>query len=310
MGATEGHVGAPSPHTRQEYHRRINAALRLIDRELASEIPLSRLAAEARFSAFHFHRIFTALVGETPADLVRRLRLEKAAGLLLLEPPAKITTVALACGFSTSALFCRVFREHFGLSPTQWRVLRLRKKRQPERKKRKDGGGHPRSHWDMGTPPTIRIEELPAVRVAYVAHRTGYGDAAGIARAFQELFAWAGPRGVLGPDRRVLGIPLDNPDITPKGKCRYYAGVSVIERARAEGKVGVMDLRPGKYAVGRFSGTERIFSAAYGYLYGQWLPRSGWQPDDAPCFESYLGEPGAGRRPRFTFDLYVPLRPM
>ncbi|HET6452542.1 MAG TPA: GyrI-like domain-containing protein [Spirochaetia bacterium] len=56
--------------------------------------------------------------------------------------------------------------------------------------------------------------------------------------------------------------------------------------------------------------TERIFSAAYGYLYGQWLPRSGWQPDDAPCFESYLGEPGAGRRPRFTFDLYVPLRPM
>ena len=163
----------------------------------------------------------------------------------------------------------------------------------------------------MKRAPRVRIEDVPAFRVAYVKHMKGYEDGPGIQAAFQTLFAWAGPRGVLSPDVRVMGIPLDNPDITPKDKCRYYACVAVDDRAEPAGEVGVMGVRPGKYAVGRFRGSGGIFREAYAFLYGEWLPSSGWQPDDAPAFESYVGKPGGTlEKPRFVFDLYVPVKPL
>ncbi|MBZ5538496.1 MAG: AraC family transcriptional regulator [Acidobacteriia bacterium] len=72
-----------SLRTQKEYARRVNAALDFIDSNLAEEISLAKLASIACFSPYHFHRIFSALVGEPPAEYVRRLRLEKAAGLLV-----------------------------------------------------------------------------------------------------------------------------------------------------------------------------------------------------------------------------------
>jgi len=76
------HLRPGSPRTRKEYERRINAALDHIDRALGEDISLGKLATLACFSPFHFHRIFSAFVGEPPAEYVRRLRLEKAAILL------------------------------------------------------------------------------------------------------------------------------------------------------------------------------------------------------------------------------------
>ncbi len=155
----------------------------------------------------------------------------------------------------------------------------------------------------------VRVEEVAAFPVAYVKHMKGYEDGEGIGEAFRTLFAWAGPRGVLSPDMKVLGISFDDPGITPKDKCRYYACVAVDQRAEPAGEVGVMDVRPGTYAAARFKGGGSIFRDAYGWLYGQWLPSSGWQPDDAPAFEVYIGEQGGTRsRPTFEFDLYVPVK--
>jgi len=163
----------------------------------------------------------------------------------------------------------------------------------------------------MTKKPVVRIEDVPAFRVAYVKHMKGYEDQEGIGDAFQTLFCWAGPRGVASPDMRVMGMSLDNPEITPKEKCRYYACLAVTDKAKPEGEVGIMTVRAGKYAVGRFEGGKDVFKRAYAYMYGEWLPRSGYQPDDAPGFESYVGEPGGtAKTPRFIFDLYVPVKPL
>ncbi len=309
---------------KNEYARRVNAALDLIDANLGEELSLKALAAAAHFSPFHFHRIFFAFVGETPADYVRRLRLEKAAGLLLFDPGATVTEIALGCGFATSALFCRRFRSRFGMTPTAWRQSEERycKIGQTARKNGKDrsallrypgsaGSKIPDRRQKMKKKPVVRIEDIPAWRVAYVKHMKGYEDQEGIGNAFQTLFCWAGPRGVASPEMRVMGMSLDNPEITPKDKCRYFACLTVTERAKPEGEVGIMNIRPGKYAIGRFEGGRDVFKKSYDYMYGQWLPNSGYQPDDAPAFESYVGEPsGTEKRPHFVFDLYVPLKPL
>lgn len=309
---------AGSPRTHKEYARRINAALQLIDKDLGAEIPLSRLAAAANFSPYHFHRIFTALVGEQPAHFIRRLRLEKGARLLAGDAEPTVTEVALSCGFSSSALFCRQFKARFGMSPTAWRAgtLQDRKKRQKESKIGKDTSPLPGAmlsprRWRMKNAPRVDVKDLAPFRVAYVKHMKGYQDSRGIEEAFQKLFFWAGPRGLTSPEMKVLGISFDDPGITPKDKCRYYACVAVDERAEPDGEVGVMDIRPGKYAVGHFAGVEDVFRRAYAFMYGEWLPPSGWQPDDAPAFEVYLGEPGGSPgKNEFEFDLYVPVKPL
>ena len=89
--------------------------------------PLNRemLAAVAGFSVPHFHRVFTAHVGESAASYVRRLRLERA-GRKLRMGAVDITEVALAAGYDTHAAFSKAFKQQFGLSPSEFRQLGCR----------------------------------------------------------------------------------------------------------------------------------------------------------------------------------------
>ena len=95
---------------RSEYQLRINRVVDHIEAHLAEPLPLEALAKVAAFSPFHFHRIFLAMVGETPQRFIQRLRVEKAATDLRLRPHVSVTEVALEAGFSSSAAFARAFR--------------------------------------------------------------------------------------------------------------------------------------------------------------------------------------------------------
>jgi AraC family transcriptional regulator len=86
--------------------------------------PLNRevLADVAGFSVPHFHRIFTAQVGENISNYVRRMRLERA-GRKLRHGAVDITEVALAAGYETHSAFGRAFKQQYGLSPSEFRAL-------------------------------------------------------------------------------------------------------------------------------------------------------------------------------------------
>jgi AraC family transcriptional regulator len=88
-----------------EYTRRINKALEFIHQNLDQPIRLDDVAGASCFSAFHFHRIFHALVGETVNDYVSRKRMERAVSRLVRKPGLSVTDVAVAGGFSSSANF-------------------------------------------------------------------------------------------------------------------------------------------------------------------------------------------------------------
>jgi AraC family transcriptional regulator len=64
--------------TSSEYTRRLNLALVFIDNHIDQVIRLEDLARVSHFSAFHFHRIFHAMLGETVNEYVTRKRMEKA----------------------------------------------------------------------------------------------------------------------------------------------------------------------------------------------------------------------------------------
>ena len=106
----------------QEAPECIEDVMRYIREHINEPLNRERLAAVAGFSVPHFHRVFTAHVGESAASYVRRLRLERA-GRKLRMGAVDITEVALAAGYDTHAAFSKAFKQQFGLSPSEFRQL-------------------------------------------------------------------------------------------------------------------------------------------------------------------------------------------
>ena len=106
----------------QDYSDCIEDVIRYIREHISEPLDREMLAGVAGFSIPHFHRIFTARVGESAASYVRRVRLERA-GQKLRMGAVNITEVALAAGYDTHAAFSKAFKQHFGLSPSEFRQL-------------------------------------------------------------------------------------------------------------------------------------------------------------------------------------------
>jgi len=104
------------------HHERLNDVKRYIREHIDQPLDREVLAAVAGFSIPHFHRIFTAEIGESAASYIRRVRLERA-GRKLRMGAVDITEVALAAGYDTHAAFGRAFKQQFGLSPSEFRQL-------------------------------------------------------------------------------------------------------------------------------------------------------------------------------------------
>ena len=59
------------------------------------------------------------LIGESPNELIRRVRLDKAANLLK-QNSGNISEIALEVGFSNPSYFAEAFKKQFGVSPSQY----------------------------------------------------------------------------------------------------------------------------------------------------------------------------------------------
>ena len=316
---------------RADYEGRINRVIDHIEAHIDEPLRLDDLARVACFSRFHFHRLFTAMTGETLGQFVSRLRLERSASQLLQSPDRSITEVALDSGFGSSASFARAFKGRFGVSATDWR-------RSPSLRKmgnadRKDGQAvrNPREavavssarldpvtstlHWriEMKTASNLKAEvevrDTEPMEVAYVRHVGPYaGDAALFGRLFGKLMGWAGPRGLIRPDAACLTVYHDNPGVTQEEKLRTSVCLQVPPGTPVEGDVGLMTLPGGPTAFARFELSADQFGDAWQAVYGGWLPESGYQPDDRPAFELCLNNPAEHPEGKHIVEICVPVR--
>lgn len=104
---------------------RIRAILHYIRTHMHEPLDRQTLAKMAGFSVPHFHRIFAERVGESPTAYVRRERMERAARKLRMGA-VDIGAVALAAGYESHTNFSKAFKQHFGMSPSEFRQLDCR----------------------------------------------------------------------------------------------------------------------------------------------------------------------------------------
>ena len=156
----------------------------------------------------------------------------------------------------------------------------------------------------------VEIKELSSFHVAYMRHIGPYGPA--VSRLWEKFNRWAEARDLQPKGAVSLGISHDDPSVTPPDKCRYDACVVVPPEFKAEPGVTLTDIPGGKYAVTHFKGTDRDIGKAWNDLFRTWLPTSGYQPDDRPCFELYVssGKKDCSKDGVIQCDICVPVRPL
>src|SRR5580658_7937458 len=89
------------------------------DRHFAEPLNLEHLASVAALSKFHFHRLFTATYGRTPAAHLAERRIERAQDLLR-STNLSITEVCFSVGFSSLGSFSSGFTKIVGETPSAY----------------------------------------------------------------------------------------------------------------------------------------------------------------------------------------------
>lgn len=310
-----------------------------IDTHLADCLSLEVLAGVATFSKYHFHRIFFAQVGETPSQYVQRLRLEKAAMLVVAHRNRPITDIALSVGFSDMAAFSRAFRQTHGMSASQYRTrrndlsmknrnLRISESNYGKARSERDDydtdisyNTRSKDMSQLSVEPipaqNVTVLEKPDLTVAYVRHTGPYfGDEGLFQRLFTQLYKWAEPRNLItrGVTEEIV-IYHDDPETVEPEKLRISCGINVSPDTEVSGEIGKLTIPAGTYAEARFKVDATQFGGAWSWVYGVWLPDSGYHPDDRQCYEKYIDtDPEAemtdelGRT--FTVDICIPVKPL
>lgn len=84
------------------------------------DLNVEMLGRNVGISRVQLHRKLKDLIGMTPSDFIRNIRLKRAS-LLLQKPDVDITQVAYAVGFSSQPHFSTAFKKYTGFSPTEYR---------------------------------------------------------------------------------------------------------------------------------------------------------------------------------------------
>ena len=94
-----------------------------IDGHITGPVPVADLCALVQRSESHFARSFKRTFGKSPHAFVMRRRVELAAQYMLTTD-ARLSDIALRCGFADQAHMCNHFRQSVGETPAAWRRAR------------------------------------------------------------------------------------------------------------------------------------------------------------------------------------------
>lgn len=290
--------------SRNEYVRRIHKVQDYIESNIDSSLSIEELADIAGFSKYHFHRIFKGIVDEPLSRYVNRLKLERATHLLTYRADMTITDIAYHFGFTDSAVFSRTFKSHYGVSPSQYR--------NDNSKNCKDVRGISQYNECKKVRGNVEIVTADDINVAYIRHIGTYEELTiAFPEMIEKLFHYAAKQNYhVFDDTKVLTIYHDHHEFTEEYHLRTSLCVTISDESTVEtNDVGIMVIPSGKYAVGHFEICQDEYKRAWDFIYGEWLPNSGYKPRDLYPFEVYRNDPKQHPKHKHIVDIYVPIEP-
>lgn len=156
---------------------------------------------------------------------------------------------------------------------------------------------------------TVEVKKLETQNVAYVRNIGPYaGDGELFGRLFGKLLGWAGPQGLMGPESQAFSVYYDDPKTTDPAKLKLDVCLTVPEGTKTSDGIDTMRVGGGLYALLKFEISPEEYGDAWTAVYSQWLPESGYVPEDRPCFEYYLNNPAEHPEHKHIVNICVPVR--
>jgi AraC family transcriptional regulator len=294
--------------TRSFYRTAVERIIQHIAGNLDQALDLETLASVACLSPFHFHRVFRGMTGETPLELNRRLRMERAA-CQVAETSRAVTEIAFDAGYETHEAFTRAFRSFYGTSPSGFKRRKHRRielaagngvhfnaKGPTSQFTPRDTGGHTMD---------VAIKYMPELRVGTIRHIGPYNQ---IPLAFEQLGVIVGRDGLFRhAGAAMLAIYYDDPEATPQDQLRSDAAYVVPEGVPMPRELMEQRLPAGRYATTVHAGSYERLGDTWMRLMGEWLPASGHRIGTTPSYEIYVNNPTQVSKEQLKTELYVPV---
>ncbi len=281
------------------YDKRISRVCEYINQNLNETLTLEVMSDVAAFSKYHFHRVFTACTGMSVIKFIQLARLKRASFRLAFEKEKRIIDIALEAGFESSEAFARAFKRTFDQSPSEFRA----EPQWPEWHMRFDFYIHACGDKTM----KVDIVDFDTTKVALIEH---LGSPEKVLETAGKFIAWRKETG-LSPvnTSKTFGIPYSDPKTIDPDKFRWDVCGSI------EGDVPANDygvksgiIPGGRCAVIRHKGSHDNLEKSIYYIYRDWLPASGEEVRDHPCFFHYLNFVHEVDECDLLTDVYVPLK--
>jgi AraC-like DNA-binding protein/effector-binding domain-containing protein len=281
----------------------MQTVLAYVARNFDRDVALDALATRAGLSRFQFHRVFSYAMGETPAHLTTRLRLARAA-VLLLTTKDSVLAIALACGFQSHETFCRAFRRRFEMTPGSYR------RRGFAQTSIKSAGAnrHAKAIHEIGpclklyrmelkstskdnaVSYTVSKKEIAPQPVLILSRRVRRSEiAATIAESLGRIFGHAQQHGIA-----LAGLPFTRYTDMGPGLITMEPGMRIAPGEMTasppdDSEVKIATLPGGFVAATLHSGSYEGLPDAYAAIQ-QWIEAEGLQIAGPP-WESYLNDP-------------------
>lgn len=282
------------------YAEQINKVQDYIENHLYEPLTVKRLSQIANFSEYHFQRIYGFITGESLYGFIKRIRLEKAAYMLLSDKHRSIIDIALSVGFSNQTSFAKAFKSKYGVCSSTYR--------------KKNDTVNPTNYanvyldnQDMTIEPLkIEMRREQAINLIYTRYTGPYkGDSDLFSNLFHKLYQWTDQRRLISADSRWFVIYHDFGKETDEEQLRLSVCMSVDRDIAVSGDIGILKLPAGMYAVGSFMVEPSEYSKAWYYMYARWLPSSGHKPDDRFSLEHYPEMEKQGDKR--LVEIYIPV---
>ena len=289
--------------TLKTYLERMQNVFDYINDHLYDHLSVDELSQVAHFSKYHFHRQFSEYYGVSVIKYIQLMRLKRASYQLVFRHRYRIIDIAMNAGFDNAESFSRAFKKMFGQTPSQFR-----KKPQwdpwhekfyfldNERVQRMKKGTHNNQ---------VNIVDFKETKVAVLEH---LGPPERINDSVRKFIAWRKENQLSPQKSATYNLLYDDPALTDPEQFRMDI-CAAIKTDVKENTYGIITkvIPSGRCAVLRHIGANENIRESVSYLYGSWLPESGQELRDFPCFFHRVNLfPDVPEHEMIT-DIYLPL---
>lgn len=274
------------------YYQHIERAIVFIEENLYSKIVLDDIADAAFLSKFHFHRVFSSLMGETAVGYIRKRRLSKASYDLLYSDK-KIIDIAFEYQFESPEAFTRSFKSVFNITPKNYREERIERIIYEKQQLSESN----LSHIINGISKNPDILEIKEQKIIGFSAKTSIKNNM-IPHVFKIYRENASKIKNISQDNTTIGIYEKPKDYTigefsEETELNFIYGKVVEDFSDIPDNMVSGILPHGRYAKFTHNGSVLSIGLTYVYIFGTWLPKSGHKlcmnPDFERLDERFLG---------------------